>query len=96
MATIKPIDREAVLEAARLTGAILTVEEHTIIGGLGSAVAEVLAETGLAVKFQRLGIPDAFTLAGPYPDLMAYYGLDDAGIARAAIRILGFGRNPKD
>jgi len=89
--TVKPLDSKPVLSAAQETGAILTVEEHTIIGGLGSAVAEVLVEAGSAiprVRFQRLGIPDVFTLAGPYPDLLAYYALDAPGIARTAMQLL--------
>jgi len=84
MATIKPIDKEVIIAASQQTKLILTVEEHTTIGGLGSAVAEVLAEAGSGVKLIRLGIPDDFTLAGPYQDLIAYYGLDDIGIAKAA------------
>ncbi len=58
--TLKPIDRDALLRAARETGAIVTVEEHSIIGGLGGAVAEVLAEGGSPVPFKRFGIPDTF------------------------------------
>ena len=57
MHTIKPLDRQAVIKAAKETGAINTAEDHNIYGGLGSAVAEVLAEEGLACKFRRLGIP---------------------------------------
>ncbi len=88
MASIKPIDRQAIRDAAQQTAAILTVEEHNIIGGLGSAVAEVLAESGLVIPFRRLGIPDIFTLAGPYPELLAYYSLDEQGIARTARELL--------
>lgn len=60
MHTIKPIDREAILQAARETRALVTVEEHNIIGGLGSAVAEVLAEGGGFVPFRRFGVRDTF------------------------------------
>ena len=60
MHTIKPIDQDAVLRAARETHAIVTVEEHSIIGGLGSAVAEVLAESGIGMPFQRIGVQDSF------------------------------------
>ena len=63
MPTIKPLDNGAVITAARETGVIVTVEEHNIIGGLGSAVAEVLAEsTGLEVAFKRIGVRDTFCL----------------------------------
>ncbi len=56
--TIKPLDAEAICRAATETGVIVTVEEHSITGGLGSAVAEVLAESGINVKFRRFGVPD--------------------------------------
>lgn len=82
MPTIKPIDRAAIIRAAQETGAILTVEEHTIFGGLGSAVAEVIAEAGLAIRFKRHGILDTFTTAAPYNDLLDLYGLDAKGIAK--------------
>ena len=58
MHTLKPLDTEAILQAALTTRAILTVEEHSIVGGLGSAVAEVLAEAGVNVRFRRYGGPD--------------------------------------
>jgi transketolase len=82
MHTVKPIDAEAV-NAAAATGAVLTVEEHNIIGGLGSAVAEVLAEAGARCRFRRHGLPDEYALIGPPLALYAHYGLDAAGIARA-------------
>jgi transketolase len=81
MAFIKPIDKDAVINAANSTGKILTVEEHTIVGGLGSAVAEVIAESNLDVSFARLALPDQYTLAGSYPDLQEYYSLNPKGIA---------------
>ncbi len=61
MHTIKPLDSEAIVTAARETRAIVSLEEHSVIGGLGSAVAEVLAENSCAIPFKRLGIPDVFT-----------------------------------
>jgi len=62
MHTVKPLDHEAVLAAARETRAIVTLEEHSIIGGLGGAVAECLAESGeLRIPFKRVGIPSAFS-----------------------------------
>ena len=62
MHTVKPLDHEAVLAAARETGAIVTLEEHSVIGGLGGAVAECLAESGeLRIPFKRIGIPSAFS-----------------------------------
>ena len=79
--TVKPIDVEAV-KAAASTGVILTVEEHNIIGGLGSAVAEVLTEAGVRCRFRRHGLPDEYALIGPPLALYAHYGLDAAGIVR--------------
>ncbi|HEX7557032.1 MAG TPA: transketolase C-terminal domain-containing protein [Leptolinea sp.] len=81
MATIKPLDKYAIKAAMKESAAIMTVEEHNIIGGLGSAVAEVLAEAGISIPFKRHGIYDQFTTAGSYPDLLALYKLDAAGIA---------------
>lgn len=81
MHTIKPLDREAIIAAARETGGIFVVEEHNITGGLGSAVAEVLAEESIAVPFRRHGIYDEFALIGPPAALYAHYHLDGPGIA---------------
>jgi transketolase len=88
MAFIKPIDRAAVEKAASQSGRILTVEEHQIFNGLGSAVAEVIAESNQAVIFRRLALPDQYTLAGSYPDLQKYYRLDPQGIADNAKEML--------
>lgn len=84
MHTIKPLDVETVRAAAAETGAILTVEEHNVIGGLGSAVAEVLAGDGAGVRFRRHGIDDVFSLIGPPAALYAHYGLDAAGVTQIA------------
>jgi transketolase len=77
MHTIKPLDVDAILEAALETGVLVTVEEHSIIGGLGSAVAEVLAESDVPrVKFRRIGLPPAFTSqVGSQEYLRDYYSL---------------------
>jgi transketolase len=87
--TVKPLDAAAILAAARETRAIVTVEDHSTIGGLGSAVAEVLAEAGAATRLRRLGIPDTFAPIGYAPELYAHYGLDADGIARAVREMLG-------
>ncbi len=80
MHTIKPLDEDAVLRAARETGVIVTAEEHNIIGGLGSAVAETILEAGIPVKFKRLGVPDLYATNGKPEHLHAKYGFDAAGI----------------
>jgi len=83
MHTIKPLDEEAILRAADETGKIITMEEHNIIGGLGSAVGETIAEAGLSVKFRRLGIPDIYSTIGQPDDLYERYALDADGIYNA-------------
>ncbi len=87
MATIKPIDKDILLAAAKETGAIVTAEEHNIIGGLGSAVAETLCET-LPVPVLRVGVEDTFGKSGPALDLLPLFGLCAENIvakAKAAV-----------
>ena len=74
MASIKPIDADAIIKAAAETGAIVTAEEHNIIGGLGSAISEVLADE-YPVKLTRLGINDTFGKSGKATELMEYFGI---------------------
>ena len=83
MATIKPIDKDIIIKAAKETGAIVTAEEHNIIGGLGSAVAEVLVEN-VPVPMQRIGTKDVFGKSGKPEVLLEMYGLDAKSIAEAA------------
>lgn len=78
--TIKPIDREAIMKAVQETRRIITVEDHTVIGGLGGAVAEVIAEGGKACAFRRLGLQDAFSPIGLHEDLMSHHKIDANGI----------------
>ena len=87
MHTIKPLDREAVLAAAKDCGAVVTAEEHSIIGGLGGAVAEVLADQ-TNVPFERVGIMDRFGQSGKPPILFEEYGLTDKAIIAACERVL--------
>lgn len=77
--TIKPLDEELVVKAAQETGKVVTVEEHSIIGGLGGAVAEVLAEKA-PTKMLRIGVQDVFGESGPAVKLLEKYGIDAAGI----------------
>lgn len=77
--TIKPLDEELVIKAAKETGKVVTVEEHSVIGGLGGAVAESLCEKSPA-KLLRIGIEDTFGESGPAAELIAKYGLDAKGI----------------
>jgi transketolase len=73
MHTIKPIDREAIIQAVKDTRRIITVEDHNIMGGLGSAVAEVIVESGKACAFKKLGVPDCYAIVGYPEDLYHFY-----------------------
>ena len=88
MPTIKPIDRDAVLSAAFRSKCILTIEEHNIIGGLGAAVAEILAEEGCPCRLTRHGIRDEYALIAPPLHLYAHYELDQPGIERVVRRLI--------
>ncbi len=83
MPTIKPIDRDIIVKAAKETGAIVTAEEHNIIGALGSAVAEVIAEEA-PVPMVRVGVEDVFGHSGPAPVLLDEFGLRAKNIVDAA------------
>lgn len=89
MHTIKPIDKDAIMQAVLDTRRILTVEEHNIIGGLGDAVAAVIAESGKGCAFTKLGIPDEYSVIGYPDDLYARYKLDATGIADTVRELLG-------
>lgn len=81
--TIKPLDREVVIKMAQKTGRVITVEEHSVIGGLGSAVAEVLSEN-IPVQLKRIGIADQFGQSGTPDGLLDHYGLSTANIVKTA------------
>jgi len=88
MSSLKPLDHEAVAAAAQQCSLIVTVEEHSIIGGLGSAVAEVLAEMGGAPRLLRLGTRDQFGESGTADELLAKHGLTPTAIATQTIQAL--------
>lgn len=88
--TLKPLDEAAITDAARATGAIVTAEEHSIINGLGAAVAEVVTDQGLGVPVKRVGLRDRFAGSGPYERMLDAYGMsvdDVVGAAREAIAL---------
>jgi transketolase len=87
MHTIKPLDVESVLGAARETGALVTVEEHSIVGGLGGAVAEAVTEA-CPVPVKRVGLADRFAETGPYFELLDRSGMSVEDIAAAARQAL--------
>lgn len=89
ISSIRPIDRDALVATVKATGKVVTVEEHVLTGGLGSLVAEVIAEEGLGVPFKRLGLPyGVFPKAGPRAEMRAYYGFDARGIVAAVREML--------
>ena len=90
MSTVKPLDREAIVDAARTTRGIVTAEEALAAGGLGGAVAEVLATTHPA-PLRILGVPDAFAPTGAAEFLLEHFGLTAEGMVRAALDLLGNG-----
>jgi transketolase len=85
--TIKPIDRELIVSCARKTGLVVTVEEHQVIGGLGSAVAEVLGQE-CPTRIEMIGIPDCFGESGSPEELLKKYGLDSTSIANRIANIV--------
>ncbi len=89
MHTIKPLDVDVVEQAARETGVIVTVEDHMVTNGLGSAVAECVAESGAACHLARLGIPDVFSIIGPPAELYRHHGYDATGIEQTVRTLLG-------
>ena len=88
MHTIKPIDRAAVCAAAE-TGCIVVAQDHSVIGGLGSAVASVLVEEGIAVKYANVGIPDRFRAMAHAPYLYHEFGFDADGLESKMLQLLG-------
>jgi len=85
--TIKPIDRDALVESAMKTGAVVTIEEHSVVNGLGSAVADVLSGARPTPQ-ERIGTPDVFGLSGTMDELLDYFGLRAANIVEAALRAI--------
>ncbi len=87
MASIKPIDRDIIVKAAKETGVIVTAEEHSVIGGLGSAVCEVVCEEA-PVPVLKVGVQDAFGISGPANELLDKFGLRAANIAETALKAI--------
>lgn len=91
MHTIKPLDEKAIVKYANKTGNVITVEDHSINGGLGGAVAEVLCEAGYKGNFKRVGMPDEFSVLGDPDEIYKFYGLDRIGISKIIRTMLGKG-----
>lgn len=88
MPMIKPLDTELIIDSATKTGALVVAENHNIIGGLGSAVSEVLADAGIGLPFKRVGINDQFCEGGTTPYLLEKFGIDSKAIITAALDVL--------
>jgi len=88
MHTIKPLDKEAVVKAAKETGVVVTVEDHNIEGGLGTLVSAAIGEAGVACKFKKLGVPDVFAELGYPEDIYPYYDYDIDGIIKSIKSLL--------
>ena len=92
ISTIKPIDEDLILSCANVTQSIVTAEEHSIIGGLGSAVAEVISEKH-PVPLRRIGVRDRFGTSGSAEELVQYFGLTPEAIAKAALEVIHMKQN---
>lgn len=86
--TIRPIDRDAIIKASKETGKIIACENHNVTGGLGSAIADVIADENLDCRFKRVGIPDVYISIGDPESLMRKYGMDKDGVIKAAKELL--------
>ena len=85
--TIKPLDETAVLQAAAETGCLISVEEHSVSGGLGEACASLLLQHGRSVRFKIVGFPDEYTMTGSQMELFQHYGISGFGLAATARRL---------
>jgi transketolase len=88
MHTIKPIDEEAIIRALEDTRRIITVEDHNVNGGLGTAVADVIAASGKGCAFTKVGIPGTYAIVGYPDDLLAHYGMDANGLIDTVNKIM--------
>jgi len=88
MSTVKPLDEELVLEAAKKCGKIITCEEHSVMGGLGEAVCSFLSET-YPTPVRRIGVNDRFGQSGPAAEVLEHYGLCAGNIVRVTKEFLG-------
>ena len=88
MHTLRPLDEQALQEAAEGSKAIITVEEHSVNGGLGSLCASFLMQRGLWLPFKIIAIPDETTVTGSQGEILAHYGISPEGLASTALKLL--------
>jgi transketolase len=86
--TLRPLDTAAILAAARRARAVVTVEEHSVMGGLGATVASLLMQAGVYRPLRIVGIPDEYTYTGSQLEIFAHYGISPAGLAQTAQTLL--------
>ena len=88
MHTIKPLDHELIENLASNGNPVITVEEHSVFGGLGEACASFMMQNGFTNKFKIIAIPDEYTVTGSQNEIFAHYGISEKGIAKSALEIL--------
>jgi transketolase len=89
ISSIRPLEKAHIIESLRKTKKVVTVEEHSLHGGIGSLIAEIIADEGLEVQYKRLGIPEGqFSKAGPRSEIRAYYNIDTQGIVETTKKLL--------
>ena len=88
MHTVKPLDTEIVLKVGRECRAVVTIEEHSVHGGLGEACASTLLQAGINVPFKIVGIPDEETVTGAQADIFRHYGISMEGLDETALKLL--------
>ena len=88
MHTIKPLDTDVLLDAVRDTKVLVTVEEHSVFGGLGEACASILMQHGISLPFKIVGIPDEYTVTGSQLEIFDYYGISVDGLVSTALELL--------
>lgn len=91
MHTVKPLDKDCLLDVARQAQVLITVEEHSVYGGLGEACAAVLLRAGITLPFEIVGIPDEYTVTGSQGEIFAHYGISAEGLAQTARKLLRVG-----
>ena len=88
MHTLRPFDKDALMDAVRNSRAIITVEEHSVSGGLGELCASTLLQAGIQIPFKIVGFPDEYTINGDQPTLFKHYGISGEGLAATACELL--------
>lgn len=86
--TLRPLDKTVILAAARRSKTVITVEEHSVYGGLGSTIAVLLMEEGICVPFKSVAIPDEYTVTGSQAEIFQHYGISPHGLSQTALHLL--------